>query len=41
MSHPVQELAVSLAGDMKVAFQPNRFSLGYPRYHRGVLEPGW
>jgi hypothetical protein len=27
--------------DVRVAYYPNRFSLGYPRYHGGLLEPGW
>jgi len=37
----MKELAREWAADLKVAFQPNRFSLGYPRYHNGLLEPGW
>ena len=27
--------------DVRIAYYPNRFSLGYPRYHAGLLEPGW
>ena len=54
----MKELAREWAQDLKVAFQPNRFSaffrkklvanflftrfsLGYPRYHGGLLEAGW
>jgi len=37
----MKELGRQLAKELKVAFQPNRFSLGYPRYHGGILEPGW
>lgn len=33
--------AKALAKEMKIAFQPNRFSLGFPRYHDGVIETGW
>jgi len=37
----MKQLAKQLAEDLKIAFQPNRFSLGFPRYHDGLLEPGW
>ena len=37
----MKEIAKKLAQDLKIAFQPNRFNLGFPRYHSGLLEPGW
>jgi len=37
----MKELALRLAEEMRPAFQPNRVSLGFPRYHEGVLETGW
>ena len=37
----MKERAISLAKDSKVGFHPTGLSLGYPRYHRGLLEPGW
>ena len=37
----MKQYAVTLAKDMKMAFHPNGLNLGYPRYHQGILEPGW
>eukprot|EP00090_Calanus_glacialis_P012886 TRINITY_DN21515_c0_g1_i1.p1 TRINITY_DN21515_c0_g1~~TRINITY_DN21515_c0_g1_i1.p1 ORF type:complete len:501 (-),score=111.45 TRINITY_DN21515_c0_g1_i1:46-1548(-) len=37
----MKHIAKKLAEDLKIAFQPNRFNLGFPRYHSGLLEPGW
>ena len=37
----MKQYAISLTKDMKMAFHPNGLNLGYPRYHHGVLEPGW
>ena len=37
----MKQFAISLTKDMKMAFHPNGLSLGYPRYHKGFLEPGW
>ena len=37
----LKELIKSYAKDLKMAFQPNAPNLGYPRYHQGLLEPGW
>ena len=37
----MKNFAKKLAQDLKIAFQPNRFNLGFPRYHAGLLEPGW
>jgi len=37
----LQKLIIKMARDMKPSFQPNRYSLGYPRYQEGLLRPGW
>ena len=37
----LKKLIIKLAKEMKPSFQPNRFSLGYPRYQKGLLKPGW
>ena len=37
----LQKLIIKVAKDMKPSFQPNRYSLGYPRYQEGLLRPGW
>ena len=37
----MKERAIALTKDAKVGFHPTGFSLGYPRYHKGLLEPGW
>ena len=37
----MKQFAISLTKDMKMAFHPNGLNLGYPRYHRGFIEPGW
>lgn len=37
----MKQYAISLTKDMKMAFHPNGLNLGYPRYHQGLLEPGW
>jgi len=37
----LQKLVLKLAKEMKPSFQPNRYSLGYPRYQKGLLNPGW
>ena len=37
----MKQFAISLTKDMKMAFHPNGLNLGYPRYHQGVIEPGW
>jgi len=37
----LKKILLSAADDMKPSFHPNRYSLGYPRYHNGILETGW
>ncbi|XP_023320888.1 arylsulfatase B [Eurytemora carolleeae] len=37
----MKEKVKTLVKDVKPAFQPNRYSLGYPKYHDGVISTGW
>lgn len=37
----LQQLARQLARGSRTAHHPNGLSLAYPRYHGGLLEPGW
>ena len=37
----LQKLIIKMAGELRPSFQPNRYSLGYPRYQEGLLRPGW
>lgn len=37
----LKKLLLEAADDMKPSFHPNRYSLGYPRYHNGIMETGW
>ena len=37
----LQQLVIKLTEEMLPSFQPNRYSLGYPRYQDGLIRPGW
>jgi len=41
MVEELRGILLEAAEDMKPSFHPNRYSLGYPRYHNGILETGW
>lgn len=37
----LKNLILTLLQEMKVAYQPNRHSLAFPRYNEGLIRPGW
>ena len=37
----LKSLIQELVAEMKPAYNPNRLTLGFPRYNSGLVRPGW
>ncbi|XP_023320884.1 arylsulfatase I isoform X2 [Eurytemora carolleeae] len=37
----LKKIVKNLTKETRTAFHPNRFNLGFPKYHEGLLSPGW